>query len=142
MNEEREAFFGELRVRVLEGGRAALLIYIATLTSGTVVHTESALLGTGPNGKLCLWPVMSEIPVVLPHTEVTTEVGSNGKSKATFGSGPRNDSAAFREEITIEIDPDVGLVYAHAWGLPGGAFEDRSSCRMVPSDASQVTPAK
>ena len=54
VNEEREAFFGELRVQVLEGGRAALLIYIATLTSGTVVHTETALLGTGPDGKLCL----------------------------------------------------------------------------------------
>ena len=135
VNEESEAFYGELTVQVLEGGRAVLLTYVATLTSGTVVHTETALLGTGPNGKLCLWPVMSEIPVVLPHTELTTEVGSEGELKATFGSGPREDSTAFREEITIEINADGSLVYAHAWGLPGGAFEDRSSCRMVPSEA-------
>ena len=78
---------------------------------------------------------MAEIPVVLPHTEVTTEVGTKGELKATFGSGPRDDSTAFREEITIEFYADGSLVYAHAWGLPGGAFEDRSSCRMVPSEA-------
>ena len=135
MNEENEAFLGELKVQVLEGGRAVLLAYSARLTSGTVVHTETTLLGTGSTGTLCLWPVMSEIPVVLPHTEVTTEVRPNGEMKSTFGSGPRDDSAAFREEITIEINADGGLVYAHAWGLPGGAFENRSSCRMVPSEA-------
>ena len=135
VNEEKEAFVGELRVQVLEGGRAALLSYTATLSTGMVVHTESSLLGTGPNGKLCLWPVMSEIPVVLPHTEVMTEAGSEGEVKATFGSGPRNEVASFREEITIQINSDRSLVYAHAWGLPGGTFEDRSSCHMVPSEA-------
>jgi hypothetical protein len=135
VNEENEAFVGELKIQVLEGGRAALLCYVATLSTGKIVHTESSLLGTGPTGKLCLWPVMSEVPVILPHAELTTEVGPRGEVKATFGSGPRNDSASFREEITIQIKSDRSLVYAHAWGLPGGAFEDRSSCHMAPSAA-------
>src|SRR6476646_10312175 len=89
VNEENEPFVGELRVQVLEGGRAALLSYIAALHDGKVVHTESTLLGTGPSGKLCLWPVMSEIPVVLPHVEVATEVEPRGDVKTVFASGPR-----------------------------------------------------
>ena len=135
VNEEQEAFVGELRVQVLEGGRAVLLMYTATLETGAVVHTESSLLGSGPNGALCLWPVMSEIPVVLPHTEVASDAESGGVMKAIFGSGSRADVASFREEITIQINSDLSLVYLHAWGLPGGVFEARSSCRMVPGEA-------
>ncbi len=132
VNEENEAFRGELRVQALEGGRAVLLMYKATLGTGATVHTESTLLGTGPNGNLCLWPVMSEIPVVLPHIEVMTDAATAVEVKAIFRSGPRDDSAVFREEITIQVNSDSSLVYAHAWGLPGGAFADRSSCRMAP----------
>ncbi len=133
VNEENQSFKGELKVQMLEGARAALLGYTATLHNGTIVHTESTLLGCGPNGKLCLWPVMSEIPVVLPHEQVLAEVGTAGELKVIFGSGNRNDSALFREEITIQLNPDGSLVYAHAWGMPGGSFEDRSSCRMHPA---------
>ena len=135
VNEEREAFVGELKVQSLEAGRAVLLTYKASLSCGKIVHTESTLLATASNGKLCLWPVMSELPVVLPHAEVTTETNSSGNTKSVFSSGPRNDTASFREEITIQFNADRSLVYAHAWGLPGGVFEDRSSCRMVPGDA-------
>ena len=135
VNEENQPFIGELKVQVLEGGRAALLSYTATLQAGTVVHTESTLLGTGTNGKLCLWPVMSEIPVVLPHTEVMAEIDPGSYIVAVFGSGPRGDLTAFREEITIRVNVDASVVYAHAWGLPGGPFEGRSSCSMVPSAA-------
>jgi hypothetical protein len=135
VNEENEVFVGELTIQMLEGGRAALLSYIATLSTGKVVHTESSLLGTGPTGRLCLWPVMSEIPVILPHTEITTEIGPIGEVKTIFGSGPRSESASFREEITIQINSDRSLIYSHAWGLPGGDFEDRSSCHMAPSAA-------
>jgi hypothetical protein len=135
VNEEKEPFFGELLVHSLESGRAVLLSYKATLETGTIVHTESTLLGTGPNGKLCLWPVMSEIPVVLPHTELVNVSNSGSGTSATFGSGPRNQSDSFREEITIQVNIDGSLVYSHAWGLPGGAFKDRSSCHMVPNGA-------
>ena len=135
VNEENQHFFGELKVQLLEGGRAVLLHYKASLDTGLTVHTESTLLGTGPDGKLCLWPVMSEVPVVLPHAELSNISNSGSRTVATFGSGPRAQSDSFREEITIEANTDGSLVYSHAWGLPGGAFEDRSSCRMVPSDA-------
>ena len=135
VNEENEAFVGKLSIQVLEGGRAALLSYVATLGTGKIVHTESSLLGTGPTGRLCLWPVMSEVPVILPHAEITTEIGPIGEVKTIFGSGPRSESASFREEITIQINSDRSLIYSHAWGLPGGDFEDRSSYHMVPSAA-------
>ena len=135
VNHETESFIGMLKVQVLEDGRAVLLSYSASLDTGTVVHSESTLLGTGPEGTLCLWPVMSELPVVLTHTEVMTRTESEKYTLAVFGSGSRDDTATFREEISIQVNSDGSLVYAHAWGLPGGNFEDRSSCRMVPSGA-------
>jgi hypothetical protein len=135
VNHENESFIGELSVQALEGGRAVLLTYTAMLSTGNVVHSESTLLGTGPDGKLCLWPVMSELPVVLPHTEVMNKTETGNYTLAVFGSGARDDSTNFREEISIQVKSDGSLVYAHAWGLPGGNFEDRSSCRMVPSVA-------
>ena len=135
VNHEKESFVGELKVQALEGGRAVMLSYSATLETGSVVHTESTLLGTGPDGKLCMWPVMSELPAVLPHPEVTSKTEAGKYTLTIFGSGPRDDSAKFREEISIQVNSDGSLVYAHAWGLPGGDFEDRSSCSMVPSGA-------
>ena len=135
VNHEKESFIGELKVQALEGGRAVLLKYTATLLTGNVVHSESTLLGTGPDGKLCMWPVMSELPVVLPHTEVTIKTEPGKSTLSVFGSGARDDSAMFREEISIQVNSDGSLQYAHAWGLPGGNFEDRSSCSMVPSVA-------
>lgn len=135
VNHENETFVGELKVQALEGARAVMLSYSVTLETGKVVHTESTLLGTGPDGKLCLWPVMSELPVVLPHTEVMTKTELGTYSLAVFGSGPREDSGNFREEISIQVNSDGSLVYAHAWGLPGGEFRDRSSCSLVPSGA-------
>ena len=135
VNHENEAFVGELNVQSLEGGRAVMLRYSATLENGTLVHSETALLGTGPDGRLCLWPVMSELPVVLPHTETIATAEPGKHTLAVFATGTRDDSASFREEITIELSTEGSLMYAHAWGLAGGAFEDRSSCRMVPSGA-------
>lgn len=140
INEEGEAFTGELSVEVLEGGRAALLRYVARLDTGKVVHTESTLLATGPNGRLCLWPVMSEIPVVLPHVELLTAADSGCGVKSVFGSGARGDIASFREEITIELVSGGSLIYSHAWGLPGGSFQDRSSCRMLPAPTTNSHP--
>lgn len=59
VNHEGESFIGTLSVEPLEEGRAVLLRYRAALENGAVVHTESTLLGVGPDGALCLWPVMS-----------------------------------------------------------------------------------
>jgi hypothetical protein len=135
INHENEPFIGELTVQALEGGRAALLKYVATLKSGEVAHSESTLLGVGPDGNLCLWPVMSELPVVLPHVEKVSSSEPGPFTQAVFASGARDDSTTFREEITICVNSDGSLRYAHAWGLPGGSFEERSSCTMVPSVA-------
>ena len=131
VNHENESFFGELKVQALERGRAVLLTYSARLKTGTVVHTESTLLGIGADGRLCLWPVMSELPLVLPHTELFSESEPGKYTYTVFASGSRDDSSTFREEITIRANSDGSLVYAHAWGLPGGTFEDRFSCSMV-----------
>ena len=135
INHENEPFIGKLTVQALEGGSAALLKYVATLSSGELAHSESTLLGVGPDGNLCLWPVMSELPVVLPHVEKVSRSEPGAFTEAVFASGTRDDLTSFREEITIRINSDGSLLYTHAWGLPGGSFEERSSCSMVPSVA-------
>lgn len=135
LNEAQEAFEGTLELLVLEAGRALLLRYVATLADGSVVHTESTLLGPGPDGRLCLWPLMAELPGVLVHAELHTRTEADGGITAVFASGPRDEASVFREELTLQTAADGSLVYAHAWGLPGGPFEARSSCRLWPSAA-------
>ena len=127
INHEAERFLGTLQVQPLLGGIAVLLHYEARLNSGEIVHRESTLLAPEMNGTLSLWPVMSELPGVLPHRAIV-----QGKAAATFSSGSREDSSSFREEITISISDDGSLTYAHAWGMPGGEFAERSSCTLRP----------
>jgi hypothetical protein len=127
INHEGEHFVGTLRVQKLLGGAAVLLHYEAKLESSEIAHAECTLLAPDMSGRLTLWPVMSELPGVLPHTAIAQSTTS-----ATFASGQRNDRAVFREEITITFAPGGELSYSHAWGLPGGEFEDRSSCSLRP----------
>jgi hypothetical protein len=133
-NHEDETFRGELRIQPLAGGRGVLLHYSADVEGRGTVHAESTLLAPGPDGRLCLWPVMTELPVVLPHTEQASSPAPHHAVHTVFSSGPRDDPKAFREEITIAIHRDGKVTYAHAWGLPGGAFEDRSSCELAPCE--------
>lgn len=137
VNHEQEAFTGRLAVQPLVGGRAVLLTYTATRDDGVPVHEEATLLGRGPSGALCLWPVMEELPIVLPHPATADATGGAGTDvgahQVVFASGPRSAVDAFREEITVTVRADGALVYAHAWGLPGGDFGDRSRCELWPS---------
>jgi hypothetical protein len=135
VNHEGEAFRGVLEVQPLVNNSALMLHYTATRTDGMHLHKEAMLLASDTEGKLCLWPVMEELPFVLPHIEVSNTRDSDGTLVVVFSSGPRQDVEAFREEITIEIGPTGGLRYAHSWGMPGGEFAQRSSCDMVGAKA-------
>jgi hypothetical protein len=130
VNHEGEAFVGTLRVQTLLDGQGVLLHYEARVGEGDVVHAECAMLAPDMSGTLTLWPLMSELPGVLPHRAV-----SGSGREATFASGHRGDTGVFREEISITVGEDGLLTYSHAWGLPGGAFKDRSSCRLWPREA-------
>ena len=130
INHEGENFFGTLRVQTLLDGQGVLLHYEARLAGNEVVHSECTLLAPNMSGTLSLWPLMSELPGVLPHVAIREEERS-----ATFSTGSRDARDEFREEIEIGIEGDGSLSYAHAWGMPGGNFEDRSRCTLRPSDA-------
>lgn len=134
INHEGEDFVGELRIEPLPGRCAVLLRYTATLVTGTLAHAEVTLLGPGPDGRATLWPVMSELPVVLPHVAVDAAEGADPGGAVVFESGPRDAVDTFREAISIHLAADGTLTYAHAWGLPGGEFDDRSWCRMTASE--------
>jgi hypothetical protein len=133
-NHEGEIFVGRLEIQSLVNGSSLLLQYTATRTDGKHLHKEATLLGTSHSNELCLWPVMEELPFVLPHPEVSNTRNDDGTLVAVFASGPREATECFREEITIEARANGELRYAHSWGMPGGAFEARSSCLLSPAD--------
>jgi hypothetical protein len=127
LNHEAERFVGTLRIQALLSGAAVMLHYEARLGEGELVHAECTLLAPDMAGVLTLWPLMSELPGVLPHRAI-----EQSDASARFSSGPRDDRASFREEITIALAQDGSLTYSHAWGLPGGDFAARSSCTLRP----------
>ena len=130
VNHEGESFVGTLRVQCLLGGKGVLLHYEAKVGEHEIVHQECTLLAEDMSGRLMLWPLMSELPGVLPHRLV-----AQSQTELRFASGERSDTSIFREEITVTVSAEGAVMYAHAWGLPGGEFEDRSSCTLLPSDA-------
>ena len=135
INHEGENFLGRMEIRKLVGGKGILLHYTATRDDGILVHEESTLLSTNDKQDLCLWPVMEELPFVLPHPELSSSVRENGTLVVVFASAPRSFTEVFREEITFESNQDGSISYSHAWGMPGGSFEARSSCKLAPSEA-------
>ncbi len=127
VNHEGENFVGTIRIQKLLGGEGLILHYEARLASNEVAHAECTLLAPDMTGTLTLWPLMSELPGVLPHGAIV-----QSEAAATFCSGSREDRSAFREEISVAIAADGSLTYSHAWGLPDGDFEERSSCTLRP----------
>jgi hypothetical protein len=131
-NHAGEVFQGVLEIQRLAAGSGVMLHYTAEV-DGRPVHAESSLLARGERG-LCLWPVMSELPWVLPHDEASQVSDASFVASVVFASGPRDHADRFREEITLSLHRDGKLSYAHAWGMPGGAFAERSACEMAPTD--------
>jgi hypothetical protein len=144
-NHEGEDFVGHLEIEPLAGERAVLLRYRAVRADGVSLHEETTLLGFTVTEELCLWPVMQELPFIVPHhlrvaTALAGETpGANGANgakgiAAVFASGPADELDRFREEIAIDVGEHGELVIAHSWGLPGKAFALRSSCVFHPAE--------
>jgi hypothetical protein len=133
VNHEGEDFGADLELRPLAGSAALMLHYVATRADGVRVHSEDCLLGRDEADRLCLWPVMEELPHVLPHRLTHLDSTAAGGIRAVFAFGNTEERAGFREEISIERKPSGALVYAHAWGLPGGDFAPRSRCELHPA---------
>ena len=131
LNHEGARFHGALEVQPLVNNSALMLHYTATREDGVLVHSESTLLARNAQGTLCLWPVMAELPFVLPHPQASDTRHDDGTLVVVFSSGPRDAMEVFREDIAIEVGPSGQLRYTHSWGMPGGVFAQRSSCDMV-----------
>lgn len=130
-NHEGENFIGRLDMQPLVNASALMLHYTATRTDGKQLHTEATLLAAAADGALCLWPVMAELPVVLPHRAIdSSHDEEDGTLAVVFASGPRDMAHTFREEITIALKPGGELRITHSWGMPGGVFAERSSCTL------------
>ncbi len=130
-NHEGENFVGRLELQPLVNASALMLHYTATRTDGKHLHTEATLLAAAPDGALCLWPVMEELPYVLPHRAIDSSLDeADGSLAVVFASGSRDMANRFRAEITIALKPGGELRLTHSWGMPGGAFAERSTCTL------------
>jgi hypothetical protein len=130
-NHEGEHFVGRLELQPLVNDSALVLHYTATRSDGKPLHQEATLLAVAPDGALCLWPVMEELPFVLPHRAIdSSHDEEDGTLAVLFASGPRDMAHTFREEITIALKPGGELRIAHSWGMPGGVFAERSNCTL------------
>ena len=70
VNHEGQPFVGTLTIAPVMAGAAVTLHYTATGLNGQALHEEFALLGLGDDQRLCLWPVMTELPFVIPHRAI------------------------------------------------------------------------
>lgn len=132
VNHAAESFTGDLELRALEGGSAALLHYVATRMDGKHLHAETTLIACDAQDELCLWPAMEELPHLLVHRLRSRDDTPAGATRFVFSSGQRDDRTSFREEIILEIQTGHGIVgYRHSWGMPGGDFDERSWCRFA-----------
>jgi len=113
-------------------GRAVTLHYTALGRDGRQLHEEFTLLSQSDQGRLCLWAVMAELPVVMPHHALADPTAATDGVAVVFACGPRDANDRFREELSIDCRADGGITYAHAWGMPGGSFEARSNCVLQP----------
>ncbi|UTH74081.1 hypothetical protein [Chromobacterium sp. IIBBL 290-4] len=127
INHEDQHFSGTLQLQILPGANM-ILGYAAHGENSELYHQESTLLGCLPDGALCLWPAMDELPFILAHPVTRQRRPSTDLLIAEFASGPLDDTHRFRQQISIELDLNGRLRYAHAWGLPDGEFADRSYC--------------
>ena len=130
VNHKNEAFTARMTIAAVMAGRALNLHYVVTGIDGQHLHEEFTLLALAGDQRLCLWPVMDELPFIMPHLETGDANAPGAALRGVFATGRRDAADQFREEIEIECLADGGLRYSHAWGLPGGAFEARSSCEL------------
>lgn len=131
LNHANETFTGRMVVVSVMGGRAVTLHYTATGLDGQHLHEEFALLAPDESGSLCLWPVMEELPGVMPHHASAAGVGTGGSTsdgaRGVFATGPRDATDRFREEIGVECLPTA----ASPTRMPG-------ACRRAHSKPGRV----
>jgi hypothetical protein len=135
-NHEDEEFTGRLELQPLVEERGVLLRYRALrLPDGRLVHEEATLLARDAEGQLCLWPVMSELPGIWCHRIVLPAGGT--MRPPTRGAAGRSASPPARATTPRASARRSGWCWirranctAHAWGLPGGDFAERSACAM------------
>jgi hypothetical protein len=128
-NHENEAFTATLEIEHLIGRKAVKIDYVATRIDGKHLHRETGVLSSDHTGQLCLWPVMEELPFVLPHR--ANQVFQEGDDwSITFSTGEEGKSVSFQEEIVIRRTKDGKLGYEHGWGMPGRAFGPKSMCLL------------
>jgi hypothetical protein len=128
VNHEGEAFRGVLRMHAVLGGRGTRLRFVATRADGVVLHEEETLIGADPTGSPTLVTLSSNLPGLLAHDLVDVHRGD--AVQLVFRHGDVGDDSVFREEIRLDLLPEGDVAYSFAWGLPGGAFADRSSVCM------------
>lgn len=130
INHENQEFSSTMSLQEAASGRGFSLDYRAVGTDGTVYHEEHTLIGPNLRGGVSMWVMSSSHPGVVEHELMATKI--NGPSqRADFRYGNPENDKEFREVITLEQSEDASVTHSYAWGMPGGDYGPRSSCRMT-----------
>lgn len=128
INHEQQAFTGRLELAAVEHGDAVRLRYEATGDDGTVFHAEETRISR--DGDELSLGTTSTNHEGLQRFALRRAGPVEDGTALVFGFGARDDTTAYRSEITITVHEAGDVTYAHAWGLPGSVFDDRSAARM------------
>ena len=140
LNHRKQTFQATLNLTVIAKRRGITVDYRAQAEDSTLFHQEHTIIGLDSENNLCLWPIMSQLPHVLPHPLRRDRETDDGLRSIVFGCGETNDDTTFRQELTFDLWPGGDLGYRHAWGVPGHRFKTRSSCRLQSITESATIP--
>jgi len=129
INHDKLPFTGLFTSRPVKGGQGIAITFEAIGDDGAVFHAESSLIGRNLSDRLALTVLSSNHPAVFERPLRRTETTSDGTPRFVFGFGDPADQSQFREEVALEVTPD-SIRYTYSWGLPDGAFAERSGCLM------------
>lgn len=132
VNHEGQAFRARLRLSPVLEGRGLQIDFRAEALTGQPFHEERSLLSRDLGGGWVLWSLCTNLPGACAHQLVAGPLPEGAAQAFIFEHGKPEEAGRFRERITLSLHPEGCLGYAFAWGLPGGAFEARSSVVMRP----------
>lgn len=137
LNHEGQPFKGRLELQPVLAGRGFRLQFSALGRGGALYHQEDSTIAPSLQKKLTLWNFNTNTSGLVPHELRRSEAKPGAMASLVFGFGNPDDTSTFREEISLDIWDSGSLSYTYSWGLPGGAFRERSGVRM----AKEATPA-
>lgn len=126
INHEQQKFNATLVARPLFAGRGTLTWFVAVGEGGQIFHEELSLITNAIDNELTMVSVNSNLPFLQVFTSPNAHTLHQYSPMQLF-HGDQAEATGFREIITIQAQPDEGILYSFSWAMPGETMQERSS---------------